>query len=350
MSDSELKDTQPNPPSAGESTNAVVPDHRKTFPRWLPAVVVVLLIVIGLLSGYGSGMGQRYAAQNTLVTGQLQEQFQLGQQAMDAGQYEIAKQHFEFIIQNNPNFPGVRAAYADLLIRMQVSPTPTFTPTLEFTSTPDPRGAQAIFANAQALISAGSWNDAIGALDSLRKVDPTYQTAQVDGMYYIALRQRGLGKILAASCKDINLEGGIYDLTQAEHFGPLDSNAAGLRNYARLYITAASFWDQDWVQAQTYFYQVMSALPSLTDSSCDSATERWRYATIKIAEDKLAKGDICGAKDQYDAAFSTGSILNGPYYPTATEVGVQCEDNGGPPADTPTPGGEPPTETPTPGS
>jgi len=361
MSESELKDTQPTPLTTDTQPNPVAPAGKKNFPRWLAVLVFVLLIAIGLLGGYGSGMGRRYSAQDTQVSGQLQEQFQLGVQAMNAKQYEVAKQHFDFIIQNAPNFPGVQATYADMLLRMQITPTltPTLTPTI--TPTPDLRAAEEIYNQVVALLSVSAtslcerdWDGIISTLDSLRKASATFHTAEVDGMYYIALRSRGVCKIYPQAyqpdtpCSDlnINLEGGIYDLTLAERFGDLDAQAESLRTYARLYITGASFWDQDWQQAQKFFLQVKSDFPSLADSSCDTATERWRYATIKYAEQILATGDICGAQPQFIDAFSVGSSRNEPYYPTATEIANQCGEGvgGGSPSPAATP-----TQTPTPG-
>ena len=303
-------------------------------------------------------MGQRYSAQKTQVSGQMLDQFNLGVQAFQAGQYQIAKKHFESVIQKDPNFPGVKAAYADLLIRMQTTPTLTLTPSPTITPTPDLRGAQEQFASAQDLLKTGDWDGTISKLDSLRKLDPTYQVAQVDGMYYTALYQLGLSKIVAQTCATINLEGGIYDLTMAEHFGPLDNTADGLRTYARLYIVGSSFWDQDWKQAQDYFAQVMAAYPSMRDASCTSAAERWRLATIKYADELAAKNDFCAAADQYTAAFSINSPQNGAVFPTATAVQDQCGGGGGgsstdtsaatPTVETPTPGGETPTLTPEP--
>jgi TolA-binding protein len=104
MSENELNDTQPST----ISTEAA-PTAKKRFPGWLAVLVMVILIAIGILGGYGSGMNQRYSAQGTQVNGQLQAQYQLGVQAVNAGQYAVAKQHFEYIIQNYPDYPGVRA-------------------------------------------------------------------------------------------------------------------------------------------------------------------------------------------------------------------------------------------------
>ena len=358
----ELNDTQPNAAMGDTQPNSIAPKKDPTrtvkkFPRWLVTLVVAVLIVAGLLAGYGSGMGQRYAVQNTVESGQLQEQYQLGQQAVADGNYEIAQKYFEFIIRTDSNFPGIQAAYTDLLLRMHVSPTPAFSPTPIISPTPDLRGIQVIFDAAQAALNASDWDGTISNLDSLRKTDPTYRTAEVDGMYFMALRQRGVGKITAA-CQDTNLEGGIYDLTLAEHFigdGNLDSVAQSLRTYARLYIIGASFWDQDWVQAQSFFAQVMTGYPNMSDSSCLSATKRWYQATINYAEQLLSAGDPCGAEEQYASALTVDNPFNPTVFPTATAVNDQCNGGGGNnnpgpgnlPAETPT-ATETPTITPTP--
>ena len=349
MSDSDLKDTQPTGalhdtqpnaplkdsyPTGGlrdTQPNSPPPPAKKNFPRWLAALCVVTILAIGLLAGYSSGMGQRYAAKDTVVSGQLAEQFQLGTQALQAGNYELARQYLEGVIRVDSNYPGIQAAYADVLLHLQVTPTPVFSPTPLVSPTPDLRGAEEIYNTALQLINSSDWTGALTNLDSLRKSNPTYHTAEVDGMYYMVLRQRGVAKISAA-CQDANLEGGIYDLTLAEHFvgqGNLDAYAESLRTYARLYIIGASFWEQDWLQAQNFFSQVMTGYPNMSDSSCLSATRRWLQATFKIAEQFLAVGDTCAAESQYSTAFAANDPFNATVYPTATEVSNKCNGDGG---------------------
>ena len=331
MPETDINDTQPQIPLQRNLEDPPGPESKKNFPRWLVGICVVALLAIGLLAGYGSGMGQRVAAQNTQNAGQLDEQFQLGMQAYNAGNYELAQKYFNFIITTDTNYPGIVTAYSDLMMHMNVTPTPEFSPTPVVSPTPDLRGAQDIYNSALQLLNSGDWSGAITNLDSLRKGYPDFQTAQVDGMYYMALRQRGVAKITGA-CADSNLEGGIYDLTLAEHFvatGNLDANAESLRTYARLYIIGASFWDQDWVQAQNFFAQVMEAYPNMTDSSCLSATSRWVSATLKLADQYAAAGQYCKAEEQYTSAFTIGNPLNNAAYPTATAVGDQCNGGGG---------------------
>jgi len=328
----------------------------------LIVLIIVVLIALGSLIGYGSGLSRRLSAQSTQVAGQLQEQFQLGIKAMDAGQYELARQYLEFVLQHNPLFPGAKTAYVDLLLRMQLMPSPSATLTLTMTPTLDLRGAQVVYDEIKGILMAPNldlcsrdWDTILNKLDSLRQMDSTFHGAEVDGIYYIALRSRGVCKIYPQAystntpCSElpINLEGGVYDLTQAERFGPLDERAANLRYYARLYVTAASFWNLDWPMAQMYFNQVRSALPSLSDSSCNTAVERWRGATIEVAGQLLAQGDPCGAQEQYLAAFSVNSVRNEPYFPIATEVYHKCHGGGGISTPTPTETLTPVTLTPT---
>jgi len=344
MPDSELKDTQPTETLHNTPPNSPLTVKEKNFPHWLVAVFVVLILAIGLLAGYNSGMSQRFAAENKVAAGQLDQQFQLGTQAVAAGNYELARQYFEGILRTDSNYPGIQAAYTDLLVRMKVNnSTPEYSPTPFLSPTPDLRGADEIYNTALQLLNSGDWDGAITNLDSLRKSNPTYHTAAVDGMYYTALRQRGVGKITAA-CQNVNLEGGIYDLTLAEHFvgtGNLDSVAESLRTYARLYIVAASFWDQDWVQAQDFFAQVMTGYPNMSDSSCKSATRRWVEATINVAEQLQAKGDACGAEAQFADAFKVNDPLNATVFPTATEDSNRCNGNNSTASETPTVAGTP---------
>ncbi len=356
MSENELHDTQPTSveethPSAAKRDTHPRPAEGK-FPRWMMFLAVALVLLIGALAGYGFGLGQRYDAQSTHVAVHLQEQLELGIQKMNAGQYDLARQHFEYIIQKDPAFPGVMEAYTELLLRMQLSPTPKASDTPALTATPDLRGAEAIYESVRTALMNRDWDAALANLDNLRKIAPDYKTAEVDGLYYLTLRMRGVYKIVLTngkSCRDINLEGGIYDMTRAERFGTLDVLAQSLRTYARLYLIGASYWDQDWVKAQEFFAQVMAGYPDLMDSSCMTATERWRFATIKYAEQLLAAGDNCGAEEQFNLAFTVPSQKNEAYYPTATEIAVQCDgggdDGGG--SEAPTPEGAP-TETPTP--
>jgi hypothetical protein len=171
------------------------------------------------------------------------------------------------------------------------------------TPTPDFSGLESAFARAQQLVQAQDWPNALAALDVVRKMDPTYNAAQVDGMYYFSLRNQGYNLILNQG----NLEGGIYYLTLAERFGPLDNNAAGLRDAARMYITGASFWELDWKQAVDYFSQVGAGWPSMYDGTM-TAGQRLYIASMRYGDELFDQQDFCGAYAQYQVAQSYGNL------------------------------------------
>ena len=321
---SDTTDTQPNLPQPGAA-----PRSARFSPLLLGILGFLAFIALGIMIGYFGGVGVRMNAQSTQVAQQLQDQFNLGNQALANAQYDVARAHFQFVIEHNPNYPGIKDAYATLLLQMQLTPTATVTPTPSETPTMDPNGPQALYSHIKDMIAAGpktvdDWSAVLAELDSLRKADSTFNAVEVDGMYYMALRQRGIAEIFPASCKDTNLEAGIYDLTQATNFGPLDGYADALRTNVRFYITGATYWEIDWKQAQSNFYQAMNSLPNLMDSSCITSTDRWALATIKVADQLLSSGDVCGASAQYDEAIAKSNMANATAQPTASYADNKC--------------------------
>lgn len=272
---------------------------------WLGLLGLIVFLALGLFGGYQFGMKDRVDAANTQMASTLTEQFVLAQQDLDAGRYDFARQRLEYIISKDPNFPGAGEKLTEVLFKMSITPSPTVTPSPTLTPTPDLRNAEAIFTQVRSLMDAGDWDSALASLDALRKSEPGYNIAQVDGMYYIALRQRGVNKILGtgAYAGRSNLEGGIYDLTLAERFGALDTIAGGYRTYARLYLTAAAYWELDWKTASELYAQVYAGLPFLTDGTL-TAAERYREAAFRYGMELYRAEQWCDAEAQLEIANS----------------------------------------------
>lgn len=288
------------------------------------ALAFIIILSLAGLGAYQSGIATRLANQNTTLSQQMGEQYQLALVDIQFGKYENAKQRLQFIIEHDPSFPGVQQKLTEVLVMMNV-PTPTAT--VPPTTTPDFSGAQAAFTQAQQLINAQDWPSAIGALDNLRKLDPTYQTSQVDGMYFFALRNYGYNLITQQG----NLEGGIYQFTLAERFGTLDNTANGLREGARFYLVGASFWDLDWERAVYYFTQVAGGWPSLWDGTM-TASERFRIASMRYGDLLVQRKQYCDAYAQYENAQRIGQ-LDSQAGSGFQEASLQCY----PPTVTPSP-------------
>ncbi len=308
------------------------------------ALGVIVLLAAAVFGGYRSAISARQANQSSVMNEELSEQLTYALVDIEFKRFDNAKQRLEWIIQHDPSFPGAQEQLTNVLVLMN-QPTPTVTPSP--VPTHDFSGAEEAFSRAQQLIAAQDWPGAIGALDEMRKLDPTYNTSLVDGMYYFAFRNYGV-KLIGEG----NLEGGIYQITLAERFGPLDRDSNGLREGARVYLIGASFWELDWPQALQYFDQARN-WGNLWDGTM-TASERYRVASMRYGDELVAKGDYCEAYVQYTNAQSFGALDNTAqdgfeqasevcYPPTATLAPVT-------PTETPTPGAPPPvdTETPTP--
>lgn len=296
---------------------------------WLILLSLLALLLIagaGAWGGYRSGLEQRTRLEATLVAGYVKEQYDLGVRDMEAGRYEIARQRFEYVINNSPAYPGVIEKYSAVLLALNTTATPTLVPTPTLTPTPDLRGVEELFAQAQAQMAGQDWSGAIETLLRLRQKDSTYQIVKVDSMLYVALRNRGVQKILNLA----DLEGGTYDLALAERFGLLDVEANNYRLWADLYVTGLSFWGLDWQQSAYYFGQLLLVAPNLRDLSGITATERFITATIKYGDSLAQNKEWCKAQEQYKIALNYSP--NEAIKPTATEAASKCEgksENGG---------------------
>jgi tetratricopeptide (TPR) repeat protein len=294
--------TQPLQPVKKDDTQPLKPPKKPS--RWrsilMAALGVLVIFALAGYGGYGAGIGDRLDAEKSIVSQQVTEQYQFALVDIEFGRYESARQRLEYIISKDPGYAGASAKLTEVLVLSSI-PTPTPMPTV--TSTPDFSGAQSAYDRAQQLILAQDWPGALSALDTIRKLDSTFKTAQVDGMYYFALRNYGIDLIN----KQGNLEGGIYQLTLAERFGPLDRSAEGVREGARLYITGASFWELDWAQAVTYFAQVGLGWPGLWDGTM-TASQRYFEALMRYGDELYEKEQYCEATAQYQAAASIGNL------------------------------------------
>jgi hypothetical protein len=307
--------------------------------RWVILIGILGLFGIAFLSafaGYTSGINARKAAAATQAGLVAKEQYELALQEIASKNYGRARQRLEYVIQIAPDYPGAAEKLAEVIFEASITATPTIAPSPTVSPTPDLRGAEERLEAAKQQIFNSQWQVAIDTLLLLRKVEPNFQPAVVDGLLYLAYRNSGRDKIL----KEANLEGGIYALTLAEKFGPLDTETKGLQNWARLYLLGASYWDVDWGQVVYYFAQVAPAVPNLRDGSGWTATDRYRIALGKYAEHLLARKEWCAAMEMYQQALSYGgdqALQDG--YNRAYEkcVGAQVTPTeGAPPAEVPT--------------
>jgi len=266
----------------------------------LSVVGALVLLGLSIFGGYNVAIQDRQQAESQVKNQTLSEQYSFALVDIQFGRYEAAKQRLDFIISSDPNYPGALQKLTEVMVSMSV-PTATSTPLP--TPTPNPTGAEGIFNQAKQLVAAGDWSNALVALDQVRKADKGYQTGQVDGMYYFVLRNYGFDLI----SKQGNLEGGIYQLTLAERFAPLDNSAKGLREGARLYIVASSFWGVNWEQAVNYLGQAYAGWPGLWDGTMTTSA-RFQIASMRYGDQLTQQNKFCEAVKQYENASSISAL------------------------------------------
>lgn len=304
------------PPSAGEAQR-----RGRSWFFWASIGILALLIIASLSAygGYRSAIGERNSFKATQIAGDAETQFLLGMEDIQAGRYELARQRFEYVIQLDPGFPGIQDRLAEVLLELRTTATPTTAPTPTLTPTPDLRGRDELYDGGRSMLMSGDWSNAIETLLTLRKRYPDYNAVKVDGMLYVALRNRGVDKIAA----EADLEGGMYDLTLAEKFGPLDAEAENWRTWAELYRLGAGFWDIDWGQAVYYFSQLATAVPNLRDGSGLTARDRYREALLGYGDWLAQRGEWCLAAEQYELARELNAEPE--LEPTAVFASDQCD-------------------------
>lgn len=323
--------------------------ERRSSWFFMGFLLILLIILVGVAFGIPKGINDRVSLAESQASPKIQSQIESARLDIAEERYQLALDRLDWILDEMSSFMSeeelaeVGELYSQALLERSSSgtatPMPSPTPTIPVnTPTPDLRGEEELFTTAQQQIASESWDEAIQTLEALRQKNLSYMSVQVDGMLYVALRNRGVQKILAEG----SLEPGIYDLTLAERFAPLDSSAEGFRTWARLYLTGASFWGVDWAQVVYFFEQVYPALPNLRDGTNMTATERFRIGAIEYASQLAAAGEFCEAEEYLDKAMSISS--DPEVQPTAQWIAEECWKKLNPP--TPVPSATP-TPTPT---
>jgi hypothetical protein len=308
--------------------------RRLSWYQWFFVGASILLMAggIGLVLGYITGTRAR--AVDAAISGavDLQTQFELGIQDYRAGEYSLAQQRFEYVLNNDPDFPGVAQYLAETWLRLNetgIQVDDLIPPTATLSPTPDTRAVDELYAVARTQFQNQDWRNLVPTILALRNINPLYQVTEVDRMLFLALHFSGIEKILGEG----DLEGGLYALAIANQFARLDNQARVYQEWARLYQIGMSFWGVQPEWSVFYFGQLAAAAPNLHDLSGITAWNRYRLALLQYG-DQLAKGeDWCAAYEQYNQAAEMigGSGLQA----TLTYVDEKCQHSIATPTMTP---------------
>ncbi len=171
-------------------------------------------------------------------------------------------------------------------------------------------------------------------LDAIRKQNASFKTLEVDGLYYLALRNRGIQKINQLG----ELESGIYDIVLMSRFGPIDKESRDADEWASFYIYGASSWGIDWLKVIKDLQIVYANNPYMIDQAHMTAMERYRIALSKAGDQFYAKDDFCQAASYYLQSLQVAD--NGKIGEWYTKANNKCLASIPTEIPTVTPGGE----------
>ncbi len=280
------------------------PSKSRRLPIFLIAIGLLALLVltmgVAIWGGYQSGLKQHQLQAQATRSAELNTQFDLGVADLSAGNNDMAQQRFEYILSIDPGYPGAadKLEEAQAVLQITSSPTPTplplptVTPMPVATAGPTGPDPASILAQAEQSSAAKNWDDVIQKLSDLRALDAKYEPAKVDQLLFTALRNRGVARI-----EGKELEGGIFDLNQAETLAPLDTDAKSHRLWARYYLDAMSYWGLDWKRTVELLSELHTFAPYFQDSPA-----RLYQAHLNYAAQLAAAKNFCDAAAQYAAA------------------------------------------------
>ena len=316
---------QPQKPEAAANKKDKTEKKKKkggSLVGWilLGILLMILLGVGGGFLGYKMAINARQAEYSRKSKMAAAEQYQMALADIEQGKYANAKTRLDYVIEVDQNYPGgfELLQQVQLALYPTASPTPLITATPEPTPTKDNRGNEELFQSIQQLMYSQDWENAIKQINVLRDRDIDYRGLEVDGMYYVALRNYGIYQI-----NNGYLENGVYNIALAEALGPIDTYADGMRDAARSYLSGAGFWEINWNKALEYYSNAAMTYPNLFDrATMLTANQRYAQASFEVANLYIISEDYCGAIPY----FNQGLPISGTesIQMTATAVYLKC--------------------------
>lgn len=281
----------------GATAAAVAPAPRRSRRHIVLRIALIFLafiLSVGIIAGAGYaglyyGERDRQAQRQTTLEGHYQN----GLLALNNGDYERARAHFQYVLQLDPGNTFAAQGLAEADARLVVQPTPTSEAMQSLT--------EVLYEQALTAYTAKSWTDAASVLTQLRALDREYRAAEVETMLFESLYNAGM-----AFLEQDLFEEGIFYLDQAVALRPLDVEAANQRSLAARYRSALRFWGVDWERAIAELEALYVTAPGYKD-----VFQRIYNANIEYGDFLSSVGEMCPAEAVYTQALllvSTASV------------------------------------------
>lgn len=278
--------------------------------RWLRLVigvttVLALVILVGAVIK-GTQDGRRQQEQQA-----RQQVAMLMQQAEDLqadGRLQASLQSYRQVLALDPDNQQALDGIEELLALAAQPPSgdgpnteqesPTAVPTTAGPAEPlNP--VEVIWADAEAQIADGRWEEAIDRLLQVKAMQPDFRSEEVDRLLFTAYVSHATARSNAGSVEEAVI---LYD--RALELRPDATEVRVARNVIAEYVEALNYWYADWPQAITLLDRIFQTNPGYRD-----VRQRLQEAHLEYGDSLARDGDWCSAAAHYADAIA---VLNGP--------------------------------------
>jgi hypothetical protein len=277
--------------------------ERPPLSRWrlLSRLLGIFLLTLAfLLALYGAityvawnrGQTTRLETARQELDAELLNQLNLAREDVTTGRYVLAQRRLEWVLAQNPEYPGAATLFQEAQAGLNALLTPTAAPTVPPTAipeeTPDTSAqAAAELSRLGKLVSDQQWQEAITGLITFQAEFPNYERRETDSLLYQAYLNLGLSLLPGDQ-----VELGLSYLSQAERLGDLPAEANDQRTWAELYLVAIAYYRVDWGASNYYFRDLCLAAPFFHD------------ACGKLYEGLIGEGDQYAAVGEWCPAYT----------------------------------------------
>lgn len=275
--------------------------------RLLGIVFIVLAVLVAIygtifLVAWDRGQDQKTQEEQTALDTELEKQMNLARDEVAAGNYNLAVRRLEWVLEQNPAYPGAATLMEQAQANLSNPATPT--PMLRATITPDAEQmvptdlepAEAL-TDLEQVIEQQQWEEAITAITAFQSRYPDFERRQTDTMLYNAYLNLGQQYVMGDQ-----VELGLFYFDQAEKLGDLPIEAEDQRTWADLYLVGISYYGVDWGTAAFYFRGLCAAAPFYQD-----ACVKLHEVLVAYADQYTLNLDYCPAEVLYSEANQISS-------------------------------------------
>jgi Tol biopolymer transport system component/tetratricopeptide (TPR) repeat protein len=243
------------------------------------ACIVLIYLAIG-----GAAVYQGLQERVVLNQQEAAVHYQRGVDHMKAGEYDLAIAEFQHTLRLDPSHREARDALREAKTIAMAQPTPTSATLNE--------AQVSILSEAEALVQAQQWPEAVQRLNQLHDLSPDFQAQRVSELLYTANFNLGLQQVQASQMGEAR-----HSFEQALAERPGDAEATRQIDLASLYASAQATWGAKWPDAINFLEQLYTLAPGYLD------VKDRLYQAYKMYGDALAAEEAwCLAERQYGQA------------------------------------------------